>query len=383
MRVDEHEFIVPLQAGHRGLLAHLAEATREKLGSRRVPIRVVVSRSSERGYHCEVAALHGAPADRQRGIFEFRRRPFHDDRRFNAVLLIPTGVGCTIGGHAGDANPLAMLVASACDTLVLHPNVVNASDLNELPANALYVEGSVLSRLMMGTVGLARPRANRVLVIAAEHEEQMLAHATENSVNAARATFGIEIPAMVVMKAAPAVIARNTPSGRAAGEVENLAPLVELLHDRRASYDAVALCTQVAVPSGTYESYFGNEEGDVVNPWGGVEALLTHALSHLLEVPTAHAPMYENVETATQDFGIVDPRMAAEAISTAFCMSILKGLHRSPRIVSDVSPGDRPDLLDATGISCLITPDGCVGLPLLAALEQGITVIAVRENTNV
>ena len=27
-------------------------------------------------------------------------------------------------------------------------------------------------------------------------------------------------------------------------------------------------------------------------------------------------------------------------------------------------------------------PDGCVGLPLLAAVEQGIPVIAVRENEN-
>ncbi len=39
-------------------------------------------------------------------------------------------------------------------------------------------------------------------------------------------------------------------------------------------------------------------------------------------------------------------------------------------------------LLTATDISCLIIPDKCIGLPTLAALEQGIPVIAVRENTN-
>ena len=33
-------------------------------------------------------------------------------------------------------------------------------------------------------------------------------------------------------------------------------------------------------------------------------------------------------------------------------------------------------------LSCLVIPDGCVGLPTLAALEQGIPVIAVKENTN-
>ena len=31
---------------------------------------------------------------------------------------------------------------------------------------------------------------------------------------------------------------------------------------------------------------------------------------------------------------------------------------------------------------CLVIPDVCVGLPRLTALEQGIPVIAVRENRN-
>jgi hypothetical protein len=33
-------------------------------------------------------------------------------------------------------------------------------------------------------------------------------------------------------------------------------------------------------------------------------------------------------------------------------------------------------------VSCLVIPNGCVGLPTLAALEQGIPVIAVKENAN-
>ncbi len=41
-----------------------------------------------------------------------------------------------------------------------------------------------------------------------------------------------------------------------------------------------------------------------------------------------------------------------------------------------------PDVLTAEDVSCLVIPDGCIGLPTLAALEQGIPVIAVRENKN-
>jgi hypothetical protein len=39
--------------------------------------------------------------------------------------------------------------------------------------------------------------------------------------------------------------------------------------------------------------------------------------------------------------------------------------------------------MTASDVSCLVIPDGCVGLPTLAALEQGIPVIAVRENKNI
>jgi hypothetical protein len=43
---------------------------------------------------------------------------------------------------------------------------------------------------------------------------------------------------------------------------------------------------------------------------------------------------------------------------------------------------NRPGIFTAADISCLVIPDGCLGLPTLAALEQGISVIAVRENFN-
>jgi len=120
----------------------------------------------------------------------------------------------------------------------------------------------------------------------------------------------------------------------------------------------------------------------MVNPWGGVEAMLTHAISTFYNVPSAHSPMLESREVANLDPGIVDPRMAAEIVSVAFLQSVLKGLHRSPRIVTDRDSMRDAGVLTAADISCLVIPDGCVGLPTLAALEQGIPVIAVRENRN-
>ena len=57
---------------------------------------------------------------------------------------------------------------------------------------------------------------------------------------------------------------------------------------------------------------------------------MTHAVSSVMEVPTAHAPMMESDDIAAVDPGIVDARMAAEVISITFFQSVLKGLQRSP-----------------------------------------------------
>jgi hypothetical protein len=163
--------------------------------------------------------------------------------------------------------------------------------------------------------------------------------------------------------------------------VAGLESLMEALDQYRDEFDAVAITSQIAVPLSYHVDYF-QSQGNMVNPWGGVEAILTHAISTLYDVPSAHSPMLETQEIANADPGIVDPRMAAEAVSLALLQCILKGLQRSPKIISDAEALRRPEVLTVEDVDCLVIPDKCVGLPTLAALEQGMYVIAVRENTN-
>jgi hypothetical protein len=301
---------------------------------------------------------------------------------FNAVLLVPTGIGSSIGGHAGDANPVARLLASVCDTLITHPNVVNASDINDLPENGLYVEGSVISRLLMGTSGLQPVRANRLLAVIDEHPDPLFTDVAINSVSAARSSYGLSCPSVVRLDPPVYVKAVYAPSGRAVGIVERLEGLIQVLDEFKGQYDALALSTQIDVPKNYHTDYY-TARGEMINPWGGPEAIFTHAISSLYDIPAAHAPMLESQEIANLDLGLVDPRMAAEDISNGFFMCVLKGLQRSPRLVKDLSRGTPPGVLSAADVSCLIIPDGCIGLPTLAALEQGIPVIAVRENRNI
>jgi hypothetical protein len=154
--------------------------------------------------------------------------------------------------------------------------------------------------------------------------------------------------------------------------------LFDLLAEKSGEFDAVAISSLIVVPDGFHEQYF-RSEGHMVNPWGGIEAMLTHAVSHVFDMPSAHAPMMESREILNEDPGRVDPRMAAEAISSSFLQCVLKGLKNAPRLVVDAGRMSACSVLTVRDVSCLVIPEGCIGLPTLAALEQGIPVIAVRE----
>jgi hypothetical protein len=382
MRVSEREFDIPLMSGQDNLREYFSQLVDERIGEGEIPVRFAVSETNSAGYRCEVGVMSGddVPPRARGSIFHLNRRVAENPDGFNVALLVPTGIGAEIGGHAGDAGPAALLLGSICDHLITHPNVVNASDINELPANGLYVEGSVICRMLLGTAGLQRVRSNRLLFVVDEHESTYLTESAINSLNAARATYGLDCARIVRLEPSVGLKAEYSSSGRAVGTVEDLQNLVEALQPYAGTFDAIALASVIEVPRSYHLDYFASE-GKMVNPWGGVEAIYTHAVSMLYDLPSAHSPMVEDPEILDLDAGIVDSRMAAEAVSMTFLQCIFKGLQRSPRIVT----GDAmraPGVLTAADVSCLVIPYGCLGLPVLAALEQGIPVIAVRENDN-
>lgn len=382
MFLHEKEITIPTATDHTDLLEYFADNVLNKLSQEDTPVRFVVTKTDDSGYHCELGIMTGVGNRKEiprHSIFQFRKREFEDTDQYNALLLVPTGIGAEIGGHSGDAGPIARLLAQSCDNLITHPNVVNASDINELPDNGLYVEGSVISRLLMGTVGIQKVRSNRVMLVIDKHEDKLFYESAINAVSAARAAMGLNCPVTVVMDDKITMRSLYSSSGRAVGRVDNFENICEVLDSYHEDYDAVAISTVIRVPQNFHIDYYLQ---DVINPWGGVEAMLTHAVSLLYNIPSAHSPMLESREILDLDLGVVDPRKSAEIISVTFLHSILKGLHKSPRIVDNPPLNGRGNVITAANISCLIIPEGCIGLPTLAALEQGIPVIAVRENKN-
>ena len=359
------------------ILGQVGAAVQRQVSRFETPIRFAVTKSEEGHWTCELGTMDGEHKEHR--IFEFFARTHEDTESFNVVMLVPTGIGAAVGGHAGDATPAATLLSSVCDTLVTHPNVLNASDIVQIPSNALYVEGSLITQLMMGKAGLRRKRNNRVLVLIQAHQDDMFTNAAINSVNAARSSYGLNA-SIAEIDPRFRMISEYTPDGTAAGRIEGIEYIFDLIDSHIGEIDAIAITSVIELPRDLHEKYYDLGD-DVVNPWGGVEAMLTHAISLRYSLPSAHAPMLESRWVAEADFGVVDPRMAAEVISVAFLQCVLRGLQRSPAVVP-AAPRNSESTMQSSNISCLVIPDGCIGLPTLAALANGIPVISVQGNTN-
>ena len=376
MILNEKEFVLPKIDNNKNLLDYISKKTNYELSKNEIANRFIISITDDNNYFCELGTLNNAdqyPINQQSSIYNFKKRKFVNTDQFNAVLIIPTGIGAKIGGHCGDANAVARLIASACDNLITHPNVVNASDINEMTENTLYVEGSILTRLMMGQIGLQKVRANKILMLMDKHEEKLFNDEIINAVSSARISLGLDCD-VFEMDHLISCISDYSSSGRAVGRVEHLERLFDVINKYEDDYDAIGLSTFIEVPKEYHTEYF--KDHDMVNPWGGIEAMLTHSIAEEFKMPCAHSPMMASKEIMDMEVGVVDPRKAPETASVTYLHCILKGLQKSPQIVY-YDKG-----LNVEDISCLIIPDGCIGLPTLAALEHGIPVIAVKENTN-
>ncbi len=364
----------PLLAGS---LFELEATMRQHEGSE--IIRFYVASADNEHCRCEYA-VSDDQSQVGESVFSFRPRDrLLANDKFVVTMIVPTGVGAQIGGHAGDATPASQLIASCCDLLVTHPNVVNGSDINEARSNTLYVEGAALSRFMMGTRDLVPVRGNRLNVLLDASGDQFFLDQAVNMVNAAMATGGIEIDQIIVSDQLPRISIGTTAAGAATGRVDGVGPTKRLLQEICTDKSAVAIASIIQCPQELQREYFTGQLS--VNPWGGVEAMLTHYLGERLGVPVAHAPMLTSGHVSDTGFyGVTDPRFAAEAVSLTFLFCVLKGLARSPRAVM---PDTVANSLSAGNVSALVIPANCIGLPVLAALHHGMTTIVVAENATV
>ncbi len=284
----------------------------------------------------------------------------------NVVFIVPTGIGAEIGGHSGDATPAAKLIASVCDKLFVHPNVVNAADINEMTENMLYVEGSILDRFLEGCFGLEEVYQNKILLAV----NKPLKEETFNAISGARATIGADIE--IVELDVPIRMVGHIENGKATGQIHGAEEAVEQV--RKYEFDVLVVATPIEVDDDVVSAYLTEDGG--INVWGGVEAKLSKMMSEKLNRSVFHGPV-ESDGVFTSFKERVDPRKAAEMVSMCYIHCCLKGGHVAPKISIAASAYRNTD------IAFLISPIAVWGRPHIACHKAGIPVIAVRENRTV
>lgn len=298
-------------------------------------------------------------------------------RPYTALMLVPTGIGASVGGYAGDALPVARALAAAVDRLIAHPNVLNGASAFWPIPNALYVEGFGLDRFCQGKLQLRPTRANRIGVVfdCAIEPDLRLRH--EHVIQAARATLGLDV-AIAVESDRPFGVELDTfASGASGGNVSDPDALLQAAKSALAR-GAEALAIVARFPDDIEaEAYV---QGRGVDPVAGMEAILSHLVAREFGVPCAHAPAMRIDSTPVA----VSDRAAAEEIGFTFLPCVLAGLSRAPRWI----PSDRATPLDisASEVDVAIAPATAFGSPALLALAGRTPAplfVAVCENTSV
>ena len=231
------------------------------------------------------------------------------------AFIIPTGIGASIGGFAGDASKWARKLSKR-SKLIVNPNVVNAACFSGITDNMLYVEGYTLDKFFKGDCLLLETSNNRIGVIFDKSIPKDVLNIHINTLNAVKTVYDINVIGYKITEKEVGVEFFIDNSGISTGNVKNLDTLkqaaLELIAD---GANAIAIVCHFPEEQGVdYANGIG------VDPVGGVEAIISHYISKELNIPCAHAPAFSNYEITSE---VVDSRCSAEYITPTFLPCIL------------------------------------------------------------
>jgi hypothetical protein len=292
------------------------------------------------------------------------------------LMVVPTGVGCRVGGFAGDALPAARLLAAASGCLITHPNVLNAAALYWSDPRIHYVEGWALNRFACGDLALAPARQQRVGLVLDRAIEEPLRLRHLQVAQACGASLGLSIGPVVTTEEPLGVGLAWGGSGTSWGSLQAPGALLRA-GEKVVEGGGTALAVVARFPDdpdgGALEAY---RHGAGVDGLAGAEAVISHLLSRHLGVPCAHAPALAPLPPDP----LLDPRAAAEELGHTFLPCVLVGLSRAPDLVA-AGAAHGPGLLRGDQLGAVVAPAGALGgEAVLACAERGVPLIAVTGN---
>jgi hypothetical protein len=294
---------------------------------------------------------------------------------YTAVLIIPTGIGASIGGYAGDGIAVVRALSGVCDRLITHPNVLNAAQLYWSDPNIFYVEGLGLDRFAAGIWGLRPVVQNRVglLLDAGIEPELRLRHL--QAADAMRGSLGLSLTDYVVTDAPLGVQLKLAASGASWGTLDNPGSLLRGAKRLIDEAGAEAIAVVARFPDESPEQLQDYRSGAGVDAIAGAEAVISHLIVREFGIPAAHAPALSPLPPDPH----LSPRAAAEELGYTFLPCVLMGLSRAPQFVTmgDCGPQD----LRSPDVDVVIVPEGACGGSAILSWSQGATqVITVRDN---
>lgn len=294
-----------------------------------------------------------------------------------SCLIIPTGIGASCGGFAGDANPIAKLLSKSYDFLVTHPNVVNGAVLTDLPENIVYVEGFLMDQFLSGKIYLTPNNKNKIGVIFDKGIPDERLEYELNVLNALRVFYGCDIAYWTQTEKPIKVSPYLSEYSFSSGNLEGFEYIIErALKLKELGATALAICC--VIPD--VELNPGYLSGSGVDPIGGVESIISHTISAISGLVSAHAPVIEPLEML--DYKDINPVSASEYIAKTFLPSVISGLRFAPQIRDQRAENrSQNQELMVDNVSCVVVPYNAFGSAGVFNLVNHFKeIVLVREN---
>ena len=285
------------------------------------------------------------------------------------AFIIPTGVGASIGGYAGDASFYAQKISEKCK-LIVNPNVVNAACFSGINKNMFYVEGYSLDEFFRGKCNLLPSLNSKIGVVFDKSISQNVLNVHINTINAVKTVYGIDVIGYEITDEPVGVSFYIDESEASTGNVGNL-QTIKFASEKLLNKGAEAIAIVCLFNDEESEDY---ANGIGADPVGGVEAIISHYISKELKVPCAHSPAFENITISTD---IVDSRCSAEYITPTFLPCILIGLSQAPKL-------SNREGINVKDLDFLVMPHNSLGgIPVFEMQKLGKPVYAIKENKTV
>lgn len=292
------------------------------------------------------------------------------------ALSIPTGIGASIGGYAGDFGYIAREFSKYYHCIV-NPNAVNGGILSAINYDMSYLEGYLFDEFFKGSISIIPKKpyeTNKIGVVFDCEIPKNILNVHINTLFALEVVQGIKTE--VEYTDHPCGIEITIDNSISNGNVKNpntILKAAKRLIDKGCSAIAIVCYFREDFEDVNYSN------GSGIDPIGGVEAIISHLITKEFKIPSAHAPAFLDIDISEK---IENKKVASELISSTYLPCIIQGLSIAPNIVKNEKENKIDKAISNKDVDYLIVPYNALGSSaVLSAQENNIKIITVKNET--